>query len=308
MKKLGFAFAMSIILTFACKPTTYLYSLNSKLIKTNRLDNDSIKFEFWLTGQGVYFTINNMTEENATLLWDESYIVDPTGNAQKVFNQEILEENIKDQNVALKTLNTTLIPAGKSVSRFTSSISSLGKELYVFNSNWANNRFIYSDYVVFKKTTTQNYWPNGLFVDPNDPGVDVNQLLGSSTSKILKRPTLSIGFAIKQGGNQKNYNFDFLVDTVNVFQVNISESKTYFIGECIMENGVTKCNFVPQKNMVGILQMKTGENLYCIIDSTHSEGYQIRNLKNGKKQFILKTTVVDEVPKYYSSLGNLLKE
>ncbi len=304
-----FSFAL---ISFSCKPTVFLYSIKSKTTKSNITPQDSFEFNFALTGQGVWFKITNNTDDNAFIIWDESYLVEPTGNSQKLFNPDILEENILDQNVAQKTSNTTIIPAHKSTSRFTSSISSLGKELYTFNYQWASSNNYFATTTTHKKSTTSNYWPSRLVIEDGSYQKDMTSSLQNSTSYILKYPTLSIGFAIKHKNTQKNFTFDFLVDTVKIFQLNKSETNAYYIGECTNTSNGSVCEMLSKEKKVLYLTLHSGENIICLNDTSSDTKMRIIDLKNGEKRTYFKDEIKES--HYYSGisgtydLGLLLRE
>tara|TARA_Y100001978_G_scaffold196334_1_gene205764 strand:- start:63 stop:995 length:933 start_codon:yes stop_codon:yes gene_type:complete len=310
MKKTYLSLFIICILAIGCKTATYIYALDASITKTNRTDSDSLDFDFKIAGNGLWFNIKNNTNSNSFLLWEESYITLPSGNSFKMFNPDMLEENVLDKNIALKSQNTGIIPAHKSYSRFSSSISSLGKVTNIVSYNWDYYNFFYSYSSLAKNSFTTQYWPLNF---TNQTRASDELSLQENTSIIFSNPALAAGFTIEQNGLKKELHFDFRVDTVKLFQLSKSQTAMYYVGHCTNTGDGVKCTLIPKKQTVNYIQLKSSEIVIGIINDSMSSNINILNLKSGEVENYSKNNI-EKFGKYQSSMGgnyylkDLLKE
>jgi hypothetical protein len=81
-----------------------------------------LKFTFFPQPNGIFFEIQNLSDNNIFLLWDESYFIDPNNNSSKALNTDILNTQ---QKVIEKQNNESIIPKRGTFRRFTTSSKNL---------------------------------------------------------------------------------------------------------------------------------------------------------------------------------------
>lgn len=85
---------------------TYLENSEPKGL---RFQDDSFIFNFIPVSNGIFFSINNLTDTTAFLIWDKSYFIEPDGNSYKAINLDLLkvEDEIvhKELNEELNNIN-----------------------------------------------------------------------------------------------------------------------------------------------------------------------------------------------------------
>ena len=101
--------------------TTYAIEYVFELDREDRsgslsYSDDRFMFTFQPSPSGLIFSIANHSGEDAVLVWDGCYFVDPDGNSYKAFNTDALEEA---EPIVAKSKYTAVIPDGARLERFT---------------------------------------------------------------------------------------------------------------------------------------------------------------------------------------------
>jgi hypothetical protein len=196
-----------------------------------RYDDEEFEFVFQPTHDGLAFRIRNLTDENATLEWDKSFFVQPDGNTYRALNTDVLEEA---DSVALKSANSSIIPAGAGLKRFTTattnavqswSVTVSGASTYSTHLRWHEgtwnwyteaNDSTFTGVASLRSTKNWDafirYWPDQLSVTGS-----TLPALQELADTIKSGPTMSLGLTIAKGTDERTYRFDFTIDSVFVF-------------------------------------------------------------------------------------------
>ncbi len=203
-----------------------------------KFKDENFAFEFRPTPAGVAFSVDNLSDKDASLDWDRSFFVQPDGNSYKAINTDTLEE----QNViAMKSRYTTIVPRGARVCRFTTATVNAQQHLAVSMSgvanmyrstrldwdptvygpsggpNWsyssaATATSFYSLVVASTKAsyTFPLYYTTSVTADDRK----ILAKLGEVTDQIRAHPKMSLGLTLTVGDVEKTYLFEFHIVSV----------------------------------------------------------------------------------------------
>jgi hypothetical protein len=168
-----------------------------------------MKFTFFPVPNGIYFEIQNLTNENIFLLWDGSYFIDPTNNSSKALNTDILNTENK---VLSKDNNESIIPKKGTFRRFTTS----AKNVSIFQNIDVSKFYITPNLSIQNTTYNEVYLHNPYWItstklpDENYFNTEMYRM----KSYIQSNNNLGLGFTFKKGEKQYDYDFKIKIDKV----------------------------------------------------------------------------------------------
>lgn len=180
--------------------------------KVNYFQDNKFNFEFTPVHNGLFFTIKNLTDKVAYLIWDRTYFIQPDGNSYKAINTDTLEE---DKQISYKENYESILPPKSLFKRFTTSDINAHKfksEDITIYKDYVNNisteKIISSEWI-----GASRFWP---LIAKKDDLINV-------TEYITNNNNMGIGFVIKQGEKEFEYNFNFKFKKASAMQ----EIKSY---------------------------------------------------------------------------------
>lgn len=203
---------------YLLKYETYLANSEQKNLK---FKDDKFEFEFLPVPNGIYFTIKNLTDKSAFLIWDQSYFIEPNGNTSKALNVDLLEENEK---TVLKSKYESILPSKARFTRFTTSTRNLEK----FRA--ANINMI--QFSIFPTQLTTVLISNKVFYNygrywknfENDKNVPFDYQLEKIKSYVLMNNNLGLGLVIRMDEENYEYRFDFEFKRVDIYKLSNNEN------------------------------------------------------------------------------------
>jgi hypothetical protein len=237
---------VTLLFFCSCESTLkmdYAYSIESSIAESNSpLQDGRFKFNFVALPSGVLFTIQNLSEEPAYIVWDDCYFVEPSGNTFNALNTDLVDESDSTAVQAMKSNYKTQVPAGTSVTRFTTATTNtqtvtrvnstqISLDLTSINYTYDGGSWYWSDPLVSSTTrnfamglqqstannewTASRYYP-GSIKTASTSGKDrrLNAKLDKLRAKIEQDQPMSLGLRMDCGGETFNYRFDFQVEVV----------------------------------------------------------------------------------------------
>ena len=217
--------------------TTYFLGYDTYLDRHSTADapsldfkDDKFAFSFLPVHNGVYFTIKNLTEDNAYILWDKCYFVEPEGNSFKALNTDILQSS---SEVRQKENYESIVPARSTFARFTTSALNVEK-FSSYNAQSISRLFVNtrsaslysSSFVQYKEFLSYgSYWP--VYVPDNQipdqfrllPEKEKSLYLTTKGVEYVKaNDNLGLGLALRIGSETKEYKFNFKFHKVMLFE------------------------------------------------------------------------------------------
>lgn len=175
--------------------------------KVNYFQDDKFMFDFNPVNNGILFTIKNLTDKSAYLIWDRTYFIEPNGNSYKAANMDALEV---EKQLSDKEKYESILPPQSLFKRFTTSDINAHKyqtEYITINKNYEDNlsidKIIYSEYL-----TAGLFWPIEVKKDNLITIIDY----------IVKNNNMGVGFVIKQGEKEYEYKFNFKFKRASAMQ------------------------------------------------------------------------------------------
>ncbi len=209
-----------VLLLSSCKleySYFYLTSLDGSKNKTLTIQDSIMKFTFLPEPNGIWFEIENLSDENIFLLWDGSYFVDPTGNSSKALNMDILTTENK---IVSKENFESIIPKQGTFRRFTASSKDISyyqkidRTIYMVSPNFTIQNTSYEE-----KYIPNAYWTNSTTIPYGSKGdlkikhgMEMNRLMNS----LKLNNNLGLGFTFRKGGKTIERDFKIKIDKVIV--------------------------------------------------------------------------------------------
>ncbi|MBP7462253.1 MAG: hypothetical protein KBA26_13275 [Candidatus Delongbacteria bacterium] len=178
----------------------------------NKVSNDKFEFALYPTYNGIYFTIINLTDKSATLVWDKCYIVEPDGNSFKAANMDVFSEQ---RETLLKSSYESIIPPHSKLSRFTTAstnISMFSMDMVNVYKTFTSNRIQY-EMISYDKTIPGYYWKPYITAKPNE-------ILNTPFLFMMDNNNLGIGFHLIYDGQSLEYFFRIKVHSVEAYETN----------------------------------------------------------------------------------------
>lgn len=221
MKKQLFLIIICIVFLASCSLNyTYVYltHLDNSKDKTLTYQDSIMKFTFSPTPNGIFFEIQNLSSENIFLLWDGTYISDPTGNSSKALNKDLLET--KDKIVS-KENNESIIPKKGTFKRFTTSaknisvVQKIDVSNYYISKNYSMQNANYAETFLYSP-----YWPPASRVAYDGSKKDYRIQHGKEMLRmsdfVKNNNNLGIGFTFRKGEKKLDYDFKIKIDRIVV--------------------------------------------------------------------------------------------
>lgn len=214
-------FIIGLIFSSSCKVSyiaAYQTYLDGNLKPSLQFQDSIIKISFDPRPNGIFFDIENLSNNNLYLIWDKSYFVEPSGNSSKLLNTDIL---VTTSVIREKENYESVIPQGSHFSRFTCSAKNISKfsrfnsvTFYNEISKTINTNMDYSEIWL-----TGNYWYLGqkrkYFSAKEIPNLD--KLETEYVQKyIANNNNLGLGFTLKDKGHEIEYHFKLLIKKVTI--------------------------------------------------------------------------------------------
>lgn len=240
------ALLASLLFICACESTLkmdYAYSIKSNIEGSESpLQDERFKFQFVALSSGVLFTIENLGDEPAYIVWDDCYFVEPSGNTFNALNTDLVEESDSTAVQAMKSNYKTQVPAGTSVTRFTTATTNthtvtrikaaqVSLDLTSTNYRYDGSGWYWSDPQV--STTVRNYalglqqssatneWEASRyypasFKTSSSSGKDrrLTAKLNALNAKVEQDQPMTLGLRVDCGEDTINYRFDFQVEVI----------------------------------------------------------------------------------------------
>jgi len=178
----------------------------------SKVSTEKFEFEFYPAYNGIYFTIINLTDKSATLIWDKCYIIEPDGNSYKAVNMDVFSEQ---KETLIKSNYESIIPPHSKLSRFTTASTNISMfTLDIVNAyRTFSPNSIQSDMVSYSKAVPGDYWKPFITAKPKN-------LLNNPYTFMLDRNYLGIGFHIIHDGQNLEYTYRLKVHAVEAYEMN----------------------------------------------------------------------------------------
>lgn len=202
---------------------TYLDQNSKDSTASNPLSyQDSLfKFIFYPQPNGVYFEIQNLSDYNIYLLWDESYFIDPSNNSSKALNTDILNTQLK---ILDKQNNESIIPKRGTIRRFTTSSKNIvSVEKIDFSTYYLSpNLTLQNNY--YNKIYLHNpYWVTAskiTYSDKDDAKLQHDLEMDRIKHLVQSNNNLGIGFTFRVGEKKVDYDFKIRINKIFVYRYN----------------------------------------------------------------------------------------
>jgi len=185
-----------------------------------------MKFTFLPEPNGIWFEIQNLSNENIFLLWDGSYFVDPTGNSSKALNMDILTTENK---IVSKENYESMIPKKGTFRRFTAS----SKDISYYQKIDRSTYNISPNFTIQNNYYEEKYIPNAYWITSSSKieydgskedfkaqnTIEMNRI----EDFVKKNNNLGLGFTFRKGEKKIDYDFKIKIDKVIVYCTNNSE-------------------------------------------------------------------------------------
>lgn len=192
----------------------------------------AFSFKFWPNVAGIEFVAKNLTEDDASLDWDQSFFVQPDGNTYKALNTDVLDEA---NEIVMKSRYSSIIPAGAKLHRFTSatvraeklgwvSISEVGTQVANSRLQWSESEasWLWTGTTSHARTTSilvgesWRAWPYFPMHFSVNSELEVPAALDDLADKLRSGATMGLGLTISHKGAERAYRFKFSIDRVFV--------------------------------------------------------------------------------------------
>jgi len=156
---------IALLILIGCASTKYITRYEAYLEKSDpphslHFSDANFNFNFYSMDNGIGFSIENLNNRPAFLLWDRCYFIEPNGNSSKALNTDLLCDNAETTD---KSKYESPIPSKGLLQRFTTSANNLHSfEIY------RNFGISFSDGIITinnsasaieKFTLIGHYWP-----------------------------------------------------------------------------------------------------------------------------------------------------
>jgi hypothetical protein len=221
MKKQFYLFILLSIFFVSCSleyKYFYLTYLDNSEDKTLAYQDSILKFSFYPQPNGIYFEIQNLSNENIFLLWDGSYFIDPSNNSSKALNTDILSTENK---IVSKENYESIIPKKGTFRRFTTS----AKNLSYFQKIDVSTYTISPTYTLQNTNYEERYLPNSYWITsskiPYDGTKEDFRIKHGNEMKKMNEflklnNNLGLGFTFRKGEKKLDYDFKIKIDKVIV--------------------------------------------------------------------------------------------
>jgi len=209
-----------VFLSIVSCNVTYHYTYHTYLEQSENKDlkyNDSIlSFQFWPQPNGIYFQIDNLTDNNMFLIWDKTYFIGPNGNSFKALNTDILETQDK---LVDKENYESIIPSKSRFLRFTTPNSNISimenRYTTILYSEIFNSINILDSYHKFFQG--KPYWMlTSEFKETMDMAEPDTKARQKAIDFMRNSDNLGIGFTFRIGDEYAEYHFNFKVSKVDI--------------------------------------------------------------------------------------------
>ena len=236
----------TLLLLCSCETTLkmdYAYSVESNIGDGgSRLQDERFKFTFSPLASGVLFTIENLGDEPAYIVWDDCYFVEPSGNTFNALNTDLVDESDSTTVQAMKSNYKTQVPAGTSVMRFTTATTNtstitrvnaaeISLDLRSANYAYDESGYHWSEPQVsstvrnfalgLEQTATTHQWRASRYYPASlktgsTSGKDRRLIakLDELKTKVEQDQPMSLGIRVDCGGDAIDYRFDFQVEAI----------------------------------------------------------------------------------------------
>jgi len=208
--------------------------LEQSVIKELRFKDDKFAFNFIPVSNGIFFTIENLTDTTAFLIWDKSYFIEPDGNSYKAINLDLIKV---EEEIARKEINESVLPKGTFFSRFTApnvNVEVLKTyDITEINSYFRSNVSSEISVISNKFFDIGNYWTNTIRSPNRKTATGTSSLtekemaaeLDKIRNFILENDNLGLGLAIKLDEKIYDYQFNFKLKEAKLYEVSGKNSK-----------------------------------------------------------------------------------
>lgn len=232
MKKILFLISASLLLLIISCSSYYRTTYYTKLLNPSNsaplhYQDSILSFEFIPVANGIYFSLRNMSNVPAFLLWDRSYFIEPNGNSSKALNIDLLEENAATRD---KAKFESTIPPNAIFARFTSSALNM-HEFESVRVKEVNEYFIDSasgSAKLHRFYSFGRYWPEYKpdirdTIISTEKGYREYVIRDEGLKKIVDyvraNDNMGLGLCIRYKDNIIDYRFDFRFQRVDIIKV-----------------------------------------------------------------------------------------
>ena len=232
---------LCITILISCSTFTIVYEtyIEGNDNKTLTFEDDKFKFVFLPVHNGLFFTINNLTDKTAYLIWNKMYFIEPDGNSYNAANIDLL---IVEKEFSEKDENISIIPPNGKFSRFTTSTTNIDKftinyskflemtAIYSEGENIMSSAVISNE--IKKFISIGPFWtinkqvqlPTLVMSEENEHKLleEGNKLI----EEMKNKNNMGIGFYISIEDNEYEYNFNFNFKKVLIYKTVFEDEDT----------------------------------------------------------------------------------
>lgn len=215
-----------------------VYETETESRRNAELHEGDLRFDVIPAHNGIMFSIENRSDQSATLIWDKSYFILPNGNSYKALNTDVLQE---DKEVLDKAEYSSTIPSHSTFSRFTTSTVPSSKvtfnEVAQFYAQWGSLDFESTNVRRHQYLRFEPYWP--IKVDyrsalSSPKKSDQLRTLRRISQFVGENNSLGLGLVIEHRGIEREYRFDIRITRVHAVsegggQANPDASSEYIV-------------------------------------------------------------------------------